>query len=486
MPALTLATRPVVSDDVSVVAILTNLATVIAHGIFAAFTFISTHPTQVAVAFLAALAVLAAVPIIVTLVIAVDDWFSGGHDDNSRPYPRPSSRLHEATRLLHQSPTHPSYTQNSYTRSQSQTVGQTPAPATYYRSSYSSSRVLTHGGESRPALQTSVRTQVSYQPTSTYDHFSQHTVRTPATTDNERNIYRSGSSLTSPNAGQSRQTLPASARTQASYQPPSTSSRSQTTVRNPSTTDYDRSLHVPSYAPFPAGYVPSRTLPASARTPTSHQPPSTSSRSQTTVRNPPTTDDRSLYGPSQALPASARTQTSHQLPSTSSHSQTTVRNPSTTDYDRSRYGPSDAPSPHGESRQTTPTSAHAQASSSLTHPGALSSSSAYPQESTTAGRSTLAQVVQPSPVPAALSGFVSNELENVEDISTAMDIRKRALRQRREMCDARVRAKSAHERRDIAAERMHQQVAKARRSAMDQLNMKAAEIIFKHKNKVCV
>ena len=445
MPALTLATRPVVSDDVSVVAILTNLATVIAHGIFAAFTFVSTHPTQVAVAFLAALAVLAAVPIIVTLVIAVDDWFSGAHDDNTRPYPRPSSRPHEATRLLHQSPTHPSYTQNSYTRSQSQTVGQTPAPATYYRSSYSSSRVLTHGGESRPALQTSVRTQVSYQPTSTYDHFSQHTVRTPATTDNERNIYRSGLSLTSPNAGQSRQTLPASARTQASYQPPSTSSRSQTTVRNPSTTDYDRSLHVPSCAPFPAGYVPSQTL-----------------------------------------PASARTQTSHQLPSTSSHSQTTVRNPSTTDYDRSRYGPSDAPSPHGESRQATSTSAHAQASSSLTHPCALSSSSAYPQESTTAGRSTLARVVQPSPVPAALSGFVSNEPGNVEDISTAMDIRKRALRQRREMCDARVRAKSAHERRDTAAERMHQQVAKARRSAMDQLNMKAAEIIFKHKNKVCV
>jgi hypothetical protein len=81
---------------------------------------------------------------------------------------------------------------------------------------------------------------------------------------------------------------------------------------------------------------------------------------------------------------------------------------------------------------------------------------------------------------------VSNELENVEDINTAMDIRERARRHHREMCDARARAKSAHKRGDFVAERMHKQEEIARRSAMDQLNTRAAEIIFKQKNKVCV
>ncbi|KAI0256075.1 hypothetical protein BJV78DRAFT_436718 [Lactifluus subvellereus] len=64
-----------------------------------------------------------------------------------------------------------------------------------------------------------------------------------------------------------------------------------------------------------------------------------------------------------------------------------------------------------------------------------------------------------------------------------MDIRERARRQHREMCDARARARSAHEGGDYVAERRHNQVAKARRSAMDQLNTRAAEMIFKQKNK---
>ncbi|KAI0256071.1 hypothetical protein BJV78DRAFT_436544 [Lactifluus subvellereus] len=83
---------------------------------------------------------------------------------------------------------------------------------------------------------------------------------------------------------------------------------------------------------------------------------------------------------------------------------------------------------------------------------------------------------QPPPVPAA-------QIENVEDVNTAKDIRERAQRQHREMCNARARAKSAHKRGDYAAERTHKQEVIARKSAMDQLNTRAAEIIFKQKNK---
>ncbi|KAI0256077.1 hypothetical protein BJV78DRAFT_1358109 [Lactifluus subvellereus] len=147
-------------------------------------------------------------------------------------------------------PTLPSYTRNSYTRSQSQTAGQTTATPDYNHSSYPPRPVA---GESRPTPQTSVRAQNSYQPPSTYGRVSQHTVRTSATTDNERNLYRSDSCHTSPDAGQPHQTLPASPRTRTSYQPPSTPSCSHATVRNLATIDYDRSLSGPSRSPPPAG-----------------------------------------------------------------------------------------------------------------------------------------------------------------------------------------------------------------------------------------
>ncbi|KAI0256074.1 hypothetical protein BJV78DRAFT_1168995 [Lactifluus subvellereus] len=300
MPAPALTAGPVVSDgDVSIVPILAELATLVAYAIVAAFaivakiatvaaqltfvaklatvaarvivaklavvvklgivavyaivvehTFVAEHLIQVAAAFVATLAILAVVLIVVAHVIAIGGWFFRTSDDNLRSYPRPSSRHHETTWLLYRSPTPPSYVRNSYAHSQSQTTGQTPATTDYGRSSYC--RVL-------------------------------------------------------PYAGQSRQTLPASARTQASHQPP--------------------------------------------------------------------------------------------------------------------------------------------------------------------------------PVPTALSNLVFNELEDVEDVNTAMDIRERARRQHREMCDARARAKSARKRGDYAAERRHKQEAIDRRNAMDQLNMRAAEIIFKQKNK---
>jgi hypothetical protein len=98
--------------------------------------------------------------------------------------------------------------------------------------------------------------------------------------------------------------------------------------------------------------------------------------------------------------------------------------------------------------------------------------------------SWLTHVVQ-SPVPADLSDSES-EIESIEDDDISKELRDRAQRQHRQMCDARAQAKRAHKRGDYEAERMYKQVAMARRSAMDQLNAEAAKIIFRQKNKVCI
>ena len=54
------------------------------------------------------------------------------------------------------------------------------------------------------------------------------------------------------------------------------------------------------------------------------------------------------------------------------------------------------------------------------------------------------------------------------------------------MRDARARAKDAHKRGNYVVEHRHKQEAIARKNAMDQLNAKAAKIIFHQKNKVSI
>lgn len=92
---------------------------------------------------------------------------------------------------------------------------------------------------------------------------------------------------------------------------------------------------------------------------------------------------------------------------------------------------------------------------------------------------------QPSPVLADLSEAES-EIEYIEDDDIGKELRDRARRHGREMRDARAQAKSARKGGDHLAERYYKQVAVARKSAMDELNTKAAKIIFHHKNKVCI
>jgi hypothetical protein len=75
---------------------------------------------------------------------------------------------------------------------------------------------------------------------------------------------------------------------------------------------------------------------------------------------------------------------------------------------------------------------------------------------------------------------------NVEDLGAAEELRKRASIQHNKMVDARGLASSAHEKGYYAVERTHEQEAIAYKSARDQLNTRAAEIIFKHTNKVCI
>jgi hypothetical protein len=96
------------------------------------------------------------------------------------------------------------------------------------------------------------------------------------------------------------------------------------------------------------------------------------------------------------------------------------------------------------------------------------------------------QVVQPSPVPADLSDSDSDEIEYIEDVDIGKELRNRARRQYREMRDARAQAKSAGRRGDDVAENRHEKEAIARKNAVDQLNERAAKIIFHHNNKVCI
>jgi hypothetical protein len=124
--------------------------------------------------------------------------------------------------------------------------------------------------------------------------------------------------------------------------------------------------------------------------------------------------------------------------------------------------------------------------SSLTHALNRSSSSTYPQVPTSIARSKPTQVAHSSPVPAVLPDLDSDEIENIENVNTAEELRERALGHDRQMHHERKLAKSAHRRRDYNAQRVHRARATAHKSAKKALNEKAANIIFKENNKVCM
>jgi hypothetical protein len=196
-----------------------------------------------------------------------------------------------------------------------------------------------------------------------------------------------------------------------------------------------------------------------------------------------------------------------------SQSQTYGQIPATPAYNRSpNYSSHGHVSHPGESRQTTggshqtaSTSTYAGATyqhspnsgldsarisklsqSSLTHSHIRASESAHPQAPITVGGSKSTRVAQLSPVPVVLSDPESDELDNLDDLDAAAKLRERAGRLHSKMLEAHTLAKSARSLGDYAAEGKHEREATTYESARDQLNTRAAEIIFKHTNKVCI
>ncbi len=79
----------------------------------------------------------------------------------------------------------------------------------------------------------------------------------------------------------------------------------------------------------------------------------------------------------------------------------------------------------------------------------------------------------------------SDELASVEDLEFAKELREKAQRSGREMSEAYSRANRAQKNGYRGAAHEHRQQADAHKSAMEELNKRAAKIIFREKNKVC-
>jgi len=76
-----------------------------------------------------------------------------------------------------------------------------------------------------------------------------------------------------------------------------------------------------------------------------------------------------------------------------------------------------------------------------------------------------------------------DEPTGVEDLDLAKKLREQARRKGREMSEARSRAKSAEKKGSRGAAQEHRQRANAYNSVMKELDKRAAEIIFREKNK---
>ena len=83
-----------------------------------------------------------------------------------------------------------------------------------------------------------------------------------------------------------------------------------------------------------------------------------------------------------------------------------------------------------------------------------------------------------------LSGLRSNEPTSIEGLEFAKNLREQARRRGREMSEARSRAKGAQKKGYHGAAHAHRQEAIAHEKAMKELDKRAANIIFREKNKV--
>ena len=87
----------------------------------------------------------------------------------------------------------------------------------------------------------------------------------------------------------------------------------------------------------------------------------------------------------------------------------------------------------------------------------------------------------PSSITVLSQALLSEEGENV---TVGEDLRKKALRMKREVQEAKNLAKQARKRRDFSAEAKHKQNARVVECAIQRLNKEAATAIFDQKNRV--
>jgi hypothetical protein len=287
------------------------------------------------------------------------------------------------------------------------------------------------------------------------------------------------------------------------YRPPAT--HAQTTPRTPALPDYGCGAYHPSVV-SPYTRIPSQTQPSFTRIQTSSTlPRQSSARPQPSVAQPASTSSRvpsrvpterdpllptassGVYRSSVVSPYT-RTSSQKQPSSTLTPAPTTFTQPSTT-LTRLTQPPSVHTQPSSTLAQ--PSSTHTQPSSTLTPPSRPHAS--FFEHILTQSSSTSSRV--PSYVPTdrdlpTVIQVVSFDLRSdvpasVEDLDFAKKLREQARRRCHEMWEARSRAKSAQKKRLRAAAQEHNQRANAHQSAMIELDKRAAEIIFREKNKVC-
>lgn len=255
--------------------------------------------------------------------------------------------------------------------------------------------------------------------------------------------------------------LPPPSYPQSSYRSPATYVHSQATPTL-SLPDDGRVVYRPSVA-SPYARTPSQTQPPSARAPLSStrtQPSSTRPQPSPRVTSREPSERRPRF---QTTPAVVRPN-SHSSEPPSARTQIAPKTPAPSDYDSGAH----------HSSVTSPHVRRTQVSSNRTQP-----SSCVPPCVSSGSEPTLPPVVQ-----VISPNLHSDELASIEDLEFAKKLREQARRRGREMTEARSRAKSAQKKGYRGAAQAHRQEAIVHKSAMEELDKRAAKIIFREKNKV--
>lgn len=253
--------------------------------------------------------------------------------------------------------------------------------------------------------------------------------------------------------------------------PPPPPSHPQSSYRSPAT--YAHSQVTPTLALPDDGHVvypPSVSSPY-ARTPSQTQPSSTRTPLSSTRTKPPSTRPQpsphvTSREPSECEPRFRTTppvvwSNSHSNEPASACHHIAPKTPAPSDYDSGVYHSSVA-SPRVRQTQVS-------SNRTLRVPPCVRSGSEPTLQ-------TVVQVISPD--------LHSDELASIEDVEFARKLREQARRRGREMTDARGRAKSAQKKGYRGAAQAHKQEAIAHKSAMEELDKRAAKIIFREKNKV--